>query len=129
MDRLELNVAQRFTVHPTTPQPRLLKQAALILGGGGLVALPTDACYVLACQLDDKSAVERLRAIRGLDEKHLLTLMCRDLSEVSLYAQVDNTVYRFLREWTPGPYTFVLEATRETPRRRPPRGRRARRGR
>lgn len=117
MDRLELNVAQRFTVHPTTPQPRLLKQAALILGGGGLVAMPTDACYVLACQLDDKSAVERLRAIRGLDEKHLLTLMCRDLSEVSLYAQVDNRVYRFLREWTPGPYTFVLEATRETPRR------------
>ena len=79
--------------------------------------MPTDACYVLACQLDDKPAVERLRAIRGLDERHLLTLMCRDLSELATYAQVDNRQYRFLREWTPGPYTFVLPATKEVPRR------------
>jgi hypothetical protein len=82
-----------------------------------VIALPTDACYVLACQLDDKAAVERLRALRGLDDKHLLTLMCRDLSELSVYAQVDNRQYRFLRDWTPGPFTFVLPATKEVPRR------------
>lgn len=108
---------QRFTVHPTNPQPRLLKQAASLLANGGLIAMPTDACYVLACQLDDKAAVERLRAIRELDDRHLLTLMCRDLSDVSTYAQVDNSQYRFLRDWTPGPYTFILNATREVPRR------------
>ena len=107
----------RFTLHPTHPQPRLLKQAAGILREGGLAALPTDACYVLACHLDDKEAVDRLRAMRGLDDKHLLTLMCRDLSELSIYAQVDNRQYRFLREWTPGAYTFVLNATKEVPRR------------
>lgn len=110
-------MTQRFTVHPTHPQPRLLRQAAQILADGGLVAMPTDACYVLACHLDDKQAVDRLRAIRGISDKHLLTLMCRDLSELATYAQVDNRQYRFLREWTPGPYTFVLPATRETPRR------------
>ena len=110
-------MTQRFVVHPDTPQPRLLRQAAQLLRGGGLIAMPTDACYVLACPLDDKAAVDRLRALRGVDDKHLLTLMCRDLSEVSLYAQVDNRAYRFLREWTPGPYTFVLPATRELPRR------------
>ena len=110
-------MTQRFTVHPTHPQARLLRQAAQVLRDGGLVALPTDACYVLACHLDDKAAVERLRAVRGLDDKHLLTLMCRDLSELAVYAQVNNQQYRFLREWTPGPYTFVLNATREVPRR------------
>jgi tRNA threonylcarbamoyl adenosine modification protein (Sua5/YciO/YrdC/YwlC family) len=110
-------MSQRFVLHPESPQVRLLRQAAQMLRDGGVVALPTDACYVLACQLDDKAAVERLRAIRGLDEKHLLTLMCRDLSEVSVYAQLDNRQYRFLREWTPGPFTFVLPATREVPRR------------
>jgi tRNA threonylcarbamoyl adenosine modification protein (Sua5/YciO/YrdC/YwlC family) len=110
-------MTQRFTVHPTNPQPRLLRQAAQVLRDGGVVAMPTDACYVLACHLDDKTAVERLRAIRGLDEKHLLTLMCRDLSELAQYAQVDNRQYRFLRDWTPGPYTFVLNATKEVPRR------------
>ncbi len=110
-------MTQRFTVHPSHPQARLLRQAAEILRGGGLVATPTDACYVLACQLDDKNAVERLRAVRGIGEKHLLTLMCRDLSELASYAQVDNSQYRFLREWTPGPYTFVLPATKEVPRR------------
>jgi tRNA threonylcarbamoyl adenosine modification protein (Sua5/YciO/YrdC/YwlC family) len=110
-------MTQRFTIHPTNPQPRLLRQAAQVLRDGGLVAMPTDACYVLACHLDDKTAVERLRAIRGLDEKHLLTLMCRDLSELAQYAQVDNRQYRFLRDWAPGPYTFVLNATKEVPRR------------
>ena len=110
-------MTQRFIVHPTNPQVRLLRQAAQVLHDGGLVAMPTDACYVLACHLDDKEAVERLRAIRGLDEKHLLTLMCRDLSELATYAQVDNRQYRFLRDWTPGPYTFVLNATKEVPRR------------
>lgn len=110
-------MTQRFTVHPTHPQSRLLRQTAQILRDGGLVAMPTDACYVVACHLDDKTAVERLRALRGLDDKHLLTLMCRDLSELGVYAQVDNRQYRFLRDWTPGPYTFVLNATREVPRR------------
>ncbi len=110
-------MAQRFTVHPTHPQPRLLRQAADILRRGGIAALPTDACYVLACHLDDKQSVDRLRAIRELDERHLLTLMCRDLSELATYAQVDNRQYRFLKDWTPGAYTFVLDATKEVPRR------------
>ncbi len=110
-------MTQRFSLHPSHPQARLLRQAAEVIGAGGLVAVPTDACYVLACRLGDKAASERLRAIRGLDERHLLTLMCRDLSELSNYAMVDNRQYRFLREWTPGPYTFVLDATKEVPRR------------
>lgn len=110
-------MTQRFVLHPDTPQQRLLRQAAQVLRDGGVIALPTDACYVLACQLDDKGAVDRLRTLRGLDDKHLLTLMCRDLSELSVYAQVDNRQYRFLREWTPGPFTFVLPATKEVPRR------------
>lgn len=110
-------MAQLFSVHPTHPQPRLLKQAAEIVRKGGLVALPTDACYVLACHLDDKPAVDRLRAIRELDDRHLLTLMCRDLSELAVYAQVDNRQFRFLKDWTPGAYTFVLNATKEVPRR------------
>jgi tRNA threonylcarbamoyl adenosine modification protein (Sua5/YciO/YrdC/YwlC family) len=110
-------VTQRFEVHPTHPQPRLLKQAATVLKEGGLLALPTDACYVLACRLDDKAAVDRMRALRGLDEKHLLTLLCRDLKELATYAQVDNRQYRFLRDWTPGAYTFILPATKEVPRR------------
>jgi tRNA threonylcarbamoyl adenosine modification protein (Sua5/YciO/YrdC/YwlC family) len=110
-------MTQRFELHPANPQPRLLRQAAQVLRDGGVVATPTDACYVLACRLGDRDAVERLRAIRGLDEKHLLTLMCRDLSELAVYAHVDNRQYRFLKEWTPGPYTFVLNATKETPRR------------
>lgn len=110
-------MTQRFEVHPTHPQPRLLKQAASVLAQGGLLALPTDACYVLACRLDDKAAVDRMRALRGLDERHLLTLLCRDLKELSTYAQVDNRQYRFLRDWTPGAYTFILPATKEVPRR------------
>lgn len=110
-------MTQRFEIHPTHPQQRLVQQAASILRGGGLVVLPTDACYVLACPLDDKAAVDRLRALRGIDDRHLLTLMCRDLSELAVYAQVDNRQYRFLRDWTPGAYTFVLPATKEVPRR------------
>lgn len=110
-------MTQRFELHPTTPQVRLLRQAASILREGGVIALPTDACYVLACPLGDRQAVDRLRAIRNLDDKHLLTLMCRDLSELAVYARVGNIQYRFLKEWTPGPYTFVLNATKETPRR------------
>jgi tRNA threonylcarbamoyl adenosine modification protein (Sua5/YciO/YrdC/YwlC family) len=110
-------VTQRFEIHPSHPQKRLVQQAAAILRGGGLVVLPTDACYVLACRLDDKTAVDRLRAVRGIDDRHLLTLMCRDLKELAVYAQVDNRQYRFLRDWTPGAYTFILPATKETPRR------------
>lgn len=110
-------MTQHFVLHADNPQPRLLRQAAQMLRDGGVIALPTDACYALACSLDDKAAVDRLRALRGLDDKHLLTLMCRDLSQVAVYAQVDNRQYRFLREWTPGPFTFVLPATKEVPRR------------
>lgn len=110
-------MTQRFEIHPTHPQKRLIQQAAAILKQGGLVVLPTDACYVLACHLDDKAAVDRLRALRGIDDKHLLTLMCRDLKELAVYAQVDNRQYRFLRDWTPGAYTFILPATKEVPRR------------
>lgn len=110
-------MTQRFSVHPSNPQQRLLRGIADLLAGGGVVALPTDACYVLACRLDDKSAVDRMRAVRGLDERHLLTLMCADLSQLATYAQVDNRQYRFVKAWTPGPYTFILPATRETPRR------------
>lgn len=108
---------RRFSVHPINPQHRLLQQAAEILRAGGLVAMPTDACYVLACHVGDKAAVDRLRQIRAIDDKHLLTLMCRDLSELAQYAQVDNRQYRFLKEWTPGAYTFILPATKEVPRR------------
>lgn len=110
-------MAQRFAIHRTHPQPRLLKQAATLLRGGALAVLPTDACYALACRLDDKDAVERLRALRGIDERHLLTLVCRDLAEIATYARVDNRQYRFLKALTPGAYTFVLDATREVPRR------------
>jgi tRNA threonylcarbamoyl adenosine modification protein (Sua5/YciO/YrdC/YwlC family) len=110
-------MAQRFEIHPTHPQKRLIEQAAKIVHDGGLAVLPTDACYALCCHLGDKTAAERLRAIRGIDEKHLLTILCADLSQLSLYAQVDNAQFRFLKHWTPGPYTFVLQATKEVPRR------------
>jgi tRNA threonylcarbamoyl adenosine modification protein (Sua5/YciO/YrdC/YwlC family) len=110
-------LSQLFEVHPTHPQKRLIEQAAAILARGGLVVLPTDACFVLACQLDGKSAVDRLRALRGIDDRHLLTLMCSDLKALSTYAKVDNWQFRFLRDWTPGAYTFILPATKEVPRR------------
>jgi tRNA threonylcarbamoyl adenosine modification protein (Sua5/YciO/YrdC/YwlC family) len=110
-------MAQLFTVHPVDPQVRALRQAAQILDHGGVGAIPTDSCYALACHLDDKAAVDRVRQIRRIDERHLLTLMCRDLSDIGLYAKVDNRQYRLLKNVTPGPYTFILEATREVPRR------------
>lgn len=110
-------MAQYFDLHPDNPQPRLLKQAAAILARGGVVAVPTDSSYAIACHLDDKAAVDRLRQIRRVDDKHPLTLLCRDLSELANYARVDNKQYRLLKSATPGPYTFILEATREVPRR------------
>ena len=110
-------MSQFFQIHPDNPQPRLIKQAAQIIHAGGIVAMPTDSCYALVCHLDDKGAVERLRQIRGIDEKHHLTLLCRDLSEIAVYARVDNRQFRLLKGATPGAYTFILEATREVPRR------------
>ncbi len=110
-------MSQYFEVHPDNPQPRLIKQAAQILHAGGIAAIPTDSSYALVCHLDDKAAAERLRRIRGVDDKHHLTLLCRDLSELASYARVDNKQYRLLKLGTPGPYTFILEATREVPRR------------
>jgi len=110
-------MAQLFEVHPDHPQPRLLKQAAQLLQQGQVVAVPTDSSYALVCHLDDKAAVDALRRIRGVDERHHLTLLCRDLSELAQYARVDNKQYRLLKVGTPGPYTFILEATKEVPRR------------
>ncbi len=110
-------MSQFFQIHPDNPQARLIKQAAQIIHGGGIVALPTDSCYALVCHLDDKSAVEKLRRIRGIDEKHHLTLLCRDLSEIAEYARVDNRQFRLLKAATPGPFTVILEATRVVPRR------------
>ncbi|WP_317204472.1 L-threonylcarbamoyladenylate synthase [Janthinobacterium sp.] len=110
-------MSQFFQIHPDNPQQRLIKQAAQIIHSGGIVALPTDSCYALVCHLDDKGAVERLRRIRGVDDKHHLTLLCRDLSEIGVYARVDNRQFRLLKAATPGPYTFILEATKEVPRR------------
>lgn len=110
-------MSQFFHIHPDNPQLRLIRQAAQIVNAGGIVALPTDSCYALVCHLDDKNAVEQLRRIRGVDDKHHLTLLCRDLSEIAQYAKVDNRQYRLLKSATPGPYTFILEATKEVPRR------------
>ena len=110
-------MTQFFQIHPDNPQGRLVKQAAQIIHAGGIVALPTDSCYALVCHLDDKAAVEKLRRIRGIDEKHHLTLLCRDLSEIANYVRVDNKQFRFLKAATPGPFTLILEATREVPRR------------
>jgi tRNA threonylcarbamoyl adenosine modification protein (Sua5/YciO/YrdC/YwlC family) len=110
-------VSQLFEVHPQNPQLRLLKQAAQILQAGGIAAVPTDSSYALVCHLDDKAAAESLRRIRGVDDKHHLTLLCGDLSVLASYARVDNRQYRLLKQGTPGPYTFILEATKEVPRR------------
>ncbi len=110
-------MAQLFEIYPDNPQPRLLKQAAVLLQKGAILAVPTDSSYALVCHLDDKSAVERLRRIRQVDDKHQLTLLCRDLSELANYARVDNRQYRLLKAATPGPYTFILEASKEVPRR------------
>ena len=110
-------MAQIFVVHPENPQPRLLKQAGQLLADGGLVAVPTDSSYAIVARLDDKAAADALRRLRGLDDRHHLTLLCRDLAEIGHFARVDNRQYRFLKMATPGPWTFILEATREVPRR------------
>ena len=110
-------MAQYFEVHPDNPHTRLLKQAVGLLQKGGVVAVPTDSSYALVCHLDDKVAADSLRRIRGVDDKHHLTLLCRDLSELSQYARVDNKQFRLLKSVTPGPYTFILEASKEVPRR------------
>jgi tRNA threonylcarbamoyl adenosine modification protein (Sua5/YciO/YrdC/YwlC family) len=110
-------VAQLFKVHPDDPQPRLIRQAAEIVRAGGVIAYPTDSCYALGCHIGDKAAMERIRAIRGVNEKHHLTLVCRDLAEIGQYAKVDNSQFRLLKATTPGSYTFILHATREVPKR------------
>ena len=110
-------MSQYFAVHPTHPQSRLIAQAAAIIRAGGVIAYPTDSCYAIGCHIGDKEAMQRLRNIRKVDDKHHLTLMCRDLSEIASYAQVDNVQYRLLKKLTPGSYTFILRASREVPRR------------
>ena len=110
-------MARYLSLHPEDPQPRLIAQAAMALRDGGVIAVPTDSCYALACVLGDKEAVERIRHIRGVDDRHHLTLMCRDLSEIAQFARVDNAQYRLLKATTPGSYTFILEGTKELPRR------------
>ena len=110
-------MAQFFSVHPDNPQPRLLKQAVQLLNQGHVLAVPTDSSYALVCHVDDKAAADQLRRIRGIDEKHHLTLLCRDLSELANYARVDNRQFRLIKQATPGPFTFILEATKEVPRR------------
>lgn len=110
-------MSQYFEIHPDNPQLRLIRHAGEIIRNGGIAVMPTDSCYALVCHLDDKSAVERIRRIRELDKKHNFTLICRDLSEISTYAKVDNAAYRLLKAHTPGAYTFVLPATSIVPRR------------
>jgi tRNA threonylcarbamoyl adenosine modification protein (Sua5/YciO/YrdC/YwlC family) len=110
-------MSQYFTIHPDNPQPRLIRTAVEIIRKGGVIVYPTDSCYALGCHIGDKAAVERIRDIRRLDERHNFTLVCRDLSEIAQYARVDNMQYRMLKANTPGSYTFVLQATREVPRR------------
>lgn len=110
-------MAQYFAIHAQDPQARLIRQAAEILRGGGVMVYPTDSCYAFGCAIGDKEAMERIRDIRGVDEKHHLTLVCRDLAEIARYARVDNRQFRLLRNAFPGSYTFILEATKEVPRR------------
>lgn len=110
-------MSQFFSIHPDNPQPRLIRGAAEIIRAGGVVVYPTDSCYALGCHIGDKTAMERIRRIRAVDERHHLTLVCRDLSELALYAKVDNRQFRMLKAATPGSYVFILEATRELPKR------------
>jgi len=112
-----LFVAQFFTIHPDNPQPRLIRQAAEIVRGGGVIVYPTDSCYALGCHLGDKAAVERIRAIRQIDARHHFALVCRDLAEIAVYAKVNNRQFRLLKATTPGSYAFILQATREVPKR------------
>lgn len=110
-------MSQYFVIHPDNPQPRLIRQAVEILQQGGVIAYPTDSCYALGCHLGDKQAQEKIREIRGVDEQHHFTLVCRDLAEIATYAKVNNSQFRLLKANTPGSYTYLLEATREVPRR------------
>jgi tRNA threonylcarbamoyl adenosine modification protein (Sua5/YciO/YrdC/YwlC family) len=110
-------VSQFFSIHPENPQPRLIKRAATIIRDGGIIVYPTDSCYALGCHIGDKAAMERIRAIRDIDERHHFALVCRDLSELATYARVDNRQFRLLKATTPGSYVFILEATRELPKR------------
>jgi tRNA threonylcarbamoyl adenosine modification protein (Sua5/YciO/YrdC/YwlC family) len=110
-------MAQYFSVHPDNPQPRLVKHAVEIIRDGGVIAYPTDSCYALGCHIGDKAAMEKIRRIRKVDERHHFTLVCRDLSEVGQFAKVDNLQFRLMRANTPGSYTFILRASRDVPRR------------
>lgn len=110
-------MSQFFEIHPDTPQPRLIKRAVELLRAGEVIAYPTDSSYALGCLVGDKAAMEKIRRIRRLDDKHNFTLVCRDLSEIAIYARVDNTAFRLLKSFTPGPYTFIFKATNEVPRR------------
>lgn len=110
-------MSQYFVIHPVTPQKRLIRRAVEIIDRGGLIVYPTDSCYALGCHIGDKQAMQRIRRIRRVDDKHHFTLVCRDLSELSSYAIVDNSAYRLMKHCTPGPYTFLLKATHEVPRR------------
>ena len=115
--RIVEGMAQYFSVHPENPQPRLIRQAVEIVRDGGVIAYPTDSCYALGCHIGDKAAMERIRRIRDVDERHHFTLVCRSLSEVGQFAKVDNLQYRLIRANTPGSYTFILRASRDVPRR------------
>ena len=110
-------MSQFFTIHPDTPQPRLVRRAVEIVRAGGVIVYPTDSCYALGCHIGDKTAMERIRAIRNVDERHHFALVCRDLAELGTYARVDNLQFRLLKSATPGSYTFILKATRELPKR------------
>jgi len=110
-------MSQFFNLHPTHPEARLIKRAVAIVREGGVIVYPTDSCYALGCHIGDKHAMERIRKIRDVDERHHFTLVCRDLSEIGIFAKVDNAQYRLLKAHTPGSYTFILKATRELPRR------------
>mgnify|MGYP002632936718 CR=1 FL=1 len=110
-------MSQYFSIHPVNPQPRLIKRAAEIIRSGGIIVYPTDSCYALGCHIGDKAAMERIRGIRGVDERHHFALVCRDLSELANYARVDNQQFRLLKATTPGSYVFILAATRELPKR------------
>ncbi|MEZ5499471.1 MAG: L-threonylcarbamoyladenylate synthase [Steroidobacteraceae bacterium] len=110
-------MSQFFAIHPQNPQQRLIRRAVQIVKDGGLIAYPTDSCYALGCHIGDKSALERIRRIRAADRHHHFTLVCRDLAEISRYARIDTSQFRLLRHASPGPYTFIMQATRETPRR------------
>lgn len=116
-DRYHIGVALYLEVHPVNPQQRLIRQAVDVLRGGGVIAYPTDSCYALGCQIGDKDALERLRRIRRADKNHHFTLVCRDLAEIARYARVETWQFRMLKSATPGPFTFLLPATREVPRR------------